>query len=134
MKFSEIVRAVITLATASEQARMIEGPDDDSPLLTSGGDPSSLKLRSAEERRLRDYLETQSPSVVYLLTALMYLGRGDFAAKSLLNQYREVRETFGEAKWAARQMLATMPLAQYLDEGLKKLAQTRVDIDRLLST
>jgi hypothetical protein len=134
MTFSEIVRQAISLARAADQARMAEGPDDDSPLVTLGGDVSTMRLRTAEERRLRDFLEAQAPEAVYGLTALSYLGRGDFDVKALRGHIQEVSETFGGPQWAARQMLGTMDLSELLEEGQKKLDQAHVDVDRLLPT
>jgi len=125
MKLSEIVPEVITLARAANQARTAEGPDDDSPL---------VRLQTTEECRLREFLEAQAPAVVFLLTAIMYLGRGDFDAKDLLDQYIEISVSFGNPKLAARQMLVKMPLPEYLEEGWHQLAQAGVDIDGLLPT
>ncbi len=132
MKFSEILRQAISRAKAAYQARLTEGPDDDSPMVASGGDASAIRLLTTAECQLREFLEAQSPSVVYMLTAIMYLGRGDFKAKDLSDEYTDMSERFGGSEWAARQMLGTMLLADYLEEGLKKLTKARVDIDKSL--
>lgn len=134
MKLSAIVPTVISLARAANQARMAEGSEDDSPILTSGGDTRAMKLQTAAERSLRDFLAAQPPSVVYMLTAIMYLGRGDFGTKELRHQYKDISESFGDPRWAARQMLGKMTLPEYLEEGLKKLAQVGVEVDKLLPT
>src|SRR5947207_303100 len=110
MKFSDIVQEVISLARAANEARFARGPAD-SPLVASGGIlsttiPGTKTPRTTpEERCLGDFLEAQSPSVVYMLTSIMYLGRGDFGVKSLRDQYADVSETFGDPRWAAKQML-----------------------------
>jgi len=130
MKFSDILQQAISLARAAYQARMTEGPEDDSPIVHSGSDSSSL---TAEERRLREFLDAQSAPVVYMLTTIMYLGRGDFDVNELPDQYADISETFGGPKWAARRMLQTLPLPDYLEEGLKKLADARLDVDKFLT-
>ncbi|MBI1918228.1 MAG: DUF3775 domain-containing protein [Planctomycetes bacterium] len=132
MTFSEILQQVISLARAANQARTAAGPDDDSPLVASD-QQSSLNLQTAEERRLREFLETQPPPVLYMLTAIMYLGRGDFDVKDLPDQYADTSETFGGPKGAARLMFQTVPLPEYLEEGRKKLADARIDTDKLLA-
>jgi hypothetical protein len=91
-----------------------------------------MKTRTAEERRIGEFLEAQPPSMVYMLVAIMYLGRGDFDTKDLLDQYADMNEAFGSPKWAIRQMLGKLPFPEYLQEGLKKLLRAGVDVDALL--
>ncbi len=138
MKFSEIVRKTIALAKAANKARMTEGPEDDSPLITSGAiitsdrDVAALKRGVTEaERRLYEFLAAQSPQAIYLLTALMYLGRGDFTASDLREHYVEVSETFGGPKGAVRQMFGTFPLPEFLAKGLKQAEAAGLDLDKL---
>ena len=133
MKLSEIVREVISTGRAANQARIADGAEDDSPMVTSGGDTATMKTRTAEERRLCEFLESQPPSVVYMLIAIMYLGRGDFDTQDLLDQYADMKEAFGSPKGAARQMLVTLPLPEYLEAGLKRLAHAGMDVDKLLT-
>jgi hypothetical protein len=92
-----------------------------------------MRVQPEEDYHLRTFLEGQPPPVVYMLTAIMYLGRGDFEARDLPDQYKDTSETFGDAKWAARQMLGKQPLPQYLENGLKKLAGAGIDPDSLLT-
>ena len=100
--------------------------------MTWGGDTATMMPRTAEERRLREFLEAQPPAVVYLLIAIMYLGRGDFEAKDLLDQYGDMSEACGNPKAAARQMVVKLPLPDYLEQGLNKLARAGMDVDKLL--
>jgi len=90
-------------------------------------------LRTSEERRVREFLLTQPAAVVYILIALMYLGRGDFDAKELLDQYADMRDEFGDPKSASRQMLVKFQLPDYLEQGLKKLATAGMDVDKLIA-
>ena len=134
MKFSEIVRDVISQAKAVQQERAADPVGDDSPILSSGGDLSTMTPpRLAAEQSLRVLLERLPPDVVYMLTAIMYLGRGDFPAEELQQHYHEIRDTFGDARWAARQMVAKQMLPEYLASGLKKLGDAGVNVDTLFT-
>jgi hypothetical protein len=133
MNFSEILKQAIVLAKQVYQARMARHTKDDSPIVASGSIPSTVKMRTIEETRLDAFLKAQPPSVVYMLTAIMYLGRGDFDAKALRDQYEELRETFGGKEWASRQMLEKLLLPDYLEQGQKALSQARVDTDQLIA-
>ena len=68
-----------------------------------------------------------------MLLAIMYLGRGDFDAKDLLDQFIETSETFGGPQWAAMQMLGKLPLPGYLEEGLRKLDRAGMNLDDLFA-
>jgi hypothetical protein len=133
MKFSEIGQKVIKLAREANQSRAGGRRKPDSPIVTSGGDPSmmTLNLPTREERALSAYLEKLPPAAVYLLAALMYLGRGDFGPKQLPDQYREISETFAGPQYAARQVAEKQPLPEYLEAGFRKLAAAGMDVDSL---
>ncbi len=132
MPFLDILRQAILLAKAAYESRMAHNRTDDLPIVASGSSAAVLKSRTAEERRLDSFLQSQTPAVVYLLTAVMYLGRGDFEVKDLRDQYEAMSESFGGREWAARQMMEKLPLPDYLEQGLQKLIQSRFDADRLL--
>jgi hypothetical protein len=131
MKLSEIIREVIAKARAANQGRVANGSEDDSPIVTSGSYTSMTKALTTEERRLREFLQAQPPSVVYMLTAIMYLGRGDFDPKDLLDQYTEISETFGGPKGAGGELFEKMLLPEFLEAGLQKLTHAGVDVDKL---
>lgn len=133
MNFSEILKQAIVLAKQAYQARMARDPKDDSPIVVSGNSPSAAKSRTAEELRLDAFFKAQPPAVVYMLTAIMYLGRGDFDVKGLRDHFEEISETFGGKEWAARLMLENLVLPDYLEAGQKALSQARVDVDKLLA-
>lgn len=142
MKFSEVLSQVIDLAKKANAARAQRARVTGGfPLVTSGvqvqgisvqvptgpvlgpapsGPPVSLPP-VPEEIALRHFLESQSPETVYMLTAVMYLGRGDFDAGRLLDNYALMGERFGDPRWAARQMADKVSLPQYLEEGCAKL-------------
>jgi hypothetical protein len=132
-KFTDVLQRTISLAKAAYQARLTGAKADDSPLVASGS-PSAVQLQTAEERALWEFLSGLSAPEVYLLTAVMYLGRGDFGPKDLPAQYEEVREAFGGQEWAERQMFDKMSLAEYLEQGSAKLARSRLDVDKVLNS
>jgi hypothetical protein len=133
MKVSEIAQEVISLAKAANEARSANGADD-SPIVASGAYTATVKPRMVEERRLRDFLEKQSASTIYMLLAITYLGRGDFEAKELLEQYRDMGDAFGNAQLAARQMFGMWTLPEFLENGMAKLARARVNVDKLIAS
>lgn len=126
-KFSEILQQAIDLAKEAYEARLNGDSDDDELMVVPG------KLRYPEERRLDAFFKAQPASVIYMLTAVMDLGRGDFNIKALRDRYMEVSETFGGKEWAARLMLEKGVLPKYLEAGQKALDQAHVDVDELLS-
>lgn len=133
MKFSDVLQQAISLAREAYEARTTGGRDDDSPLVTSGQDPSAAVL-STEERRLAEFLNGLPAPAVYMLTAIRYLGRGDFGVRDLHDRYVDISESFGGPKLAARDLLETLLLADCLEEGRKTLVRARIDVDKLLKT
>src|SRR5437868_5268727 len=117
MKLSEIVREVISMARAANAARMTSSEVDwpvvtsgsIQPIESSGSGRQAHKPRPVEVTRLREFLEGQPAGVVYLLTAIMYLGRGDFRVGELMDEFADMAETFGSPKLAAKQMLEKVP-------------------------
>jgi hypothetical protein len=130
MTLAQVGQQVISLSRAANQARVARGKVD-SPIVSAS--VPTMKLPSAAENALRDYLQSQSPEVIYMLMAIMYLGRGDFGPKELQDRYRDISETFGGKEWAATQMLEKQLLPEYLEEGFRRISRTHVDVDRLLS-
>lgn len=128
MNFSEILKQAIVLARQAYQTRMTRDTKDDSPLVAPDSAP-----RYREERQLDAFFKAQPASVIYMLTAIMYLGRGDFDVKALQDRYEEISETFGGKESAARLMLGKLLLPEYLEEGQKALSHAHVDVDKLLA-
>lgn len=131
MKFSKIVRKVISLSKAAIRTRM-ESTDEDQPMVTWEDYTSPTKPAVLEERRLREFLEAQPAEVIYMLTALMHLGGGDFGPKDLLDQYTEISETFGGPKNAAAHMFTSMLLSEDLENALRVLDESGIDVDGLV--
>lgn len=93
-----------------------------------------MLLPLPEETALRQFLESQSPETVYMLTAVMYLGRGDFDVGRLLDNAALMGERFAGPSGAAMQMADKFPLPHFLEEGWKKAVQANMDLDALVRT
>ena len=81
-----------------------------------------------EETNLLDFLLSLPPATIYMTTAIMYLGRGDFATSDgLMDQYTYVSNNFPDPKLASSQMFEKMPLPEYLEKGLKIIQNEKID-------
>jgi hypothetical protein len=85
-----------------------------------------------EEKELQKFYATLPEDLIYKLVLIMYLGRGDFDTRDLAGHYEALKQTFGKPEWAANQMMDRAPLADYLSEGLAKLKESGIDVDRML--
>jgi|GEM_PF-3728558 len=144
MKFAKILSQVIDLAKKANSARAQRARASNAfPAVTSGvqgqgiqvlGQPGvAVPSSLPEERALFQFIESQPPETIYLLTALMYLGRGDFDAGRLADNYGLMAQRFGDQRSAARQMADKIALPQYLEEGLRKASQANLDLDATVS-
>jgi hypothetical protein len=61
----------------------------------------------------------------------MYLGRGDFDAIELESTAQDLARAFPDRERVIRQVMAKGPLADYLEDGLGKLAVLGIDVDDL---
>lgn len=127
MNFSEILTQAIVLAKQAHEAR--ENRDDDEAVMV---DEDGIPL-FPEDLRLDTFFKAQPPPVIYMLTAVMYLGRGDFKVKALRRQYEDISESFGGKELAARLMFGKWVLPEYLEAGQKALSRAHVDVDKLLA-
>jgi hypothetical protein len=84
-----------------------------------------------EEKALTQFLSELPPELLYQLLLVMYVGRGDFDVGDLAGAYAALKQSFGEPKWAASQMLEKAPLAAYLSDGLAQLQEHGIDVDNL---
>jgi hypothetical protein len=115
MQFSVIVERVIALA------RQIREETD-------------RTRRLAIEDELCSFLRALSAAEIYMLTTLMYLGRGDFGTAGLLDSYVDMSDTFASSDLAVGQMLDKTPLHKYLQAGLERLAESGIDVNTLLTS
>jgi hypothetical protein len=84
-----------------------------------------------EEKILTEFLSEISPELLDQLILVMYLGRGDFDVKDLAGAYAALKQTVGEPKWVASQMMDKAALADYLSDGLVRLQEHGIDLDDL---
>jgi hypothetical protein len=89
---------------------------------------------SEKDMELKDFLLKQSVATIYMLTAIMYLGRGDFDDFDPLKRYSRITRAFGSPQDAVRQIYLKKPLARYLEDGLTILAKSGIDIDEFMES
>lgn len=144
MKFSDVLFHVIDLAKKANAARAqrahltvgvpavtTAAQSRSTPPVAPLGTPITLTALP-EERALQQFLESQSPETVYMLAAIMYLGRGDFDADGLLDNFAIMEDRFGDMTRAAWQMADKLALPDYLKAGMEKAAS--FDFDAIVST
>lgn len=124
MRLSEVIERAIALAQPIREASSEQGDE-----------PSeSLLKRLPQELELTTFLNSLPPATIYMLTAIMYLGRGDFGTVDLLGSYEEMSDTFDRPSDAVGQMVEKAPLSEYLNEGLSQLRRAGIDVDDLLES
>lgn len=133
MKLSELIQRTISLSARIRAARTAE---------LAQRDPDKLLICAAEEfgppppetHELRALLRRQPAATIYMMTCVMYLGRGDYDATDLMHRYEHMSDTFHKPVYAVEQMIGKNPLAEYLQDGLAQLHQAGIDVDSLLES
>ncbi len=130
VRLSEVVQEVIRLAERIRVYWDTELPKrhPDYPIVNPGEDSGPPP---PEEAQLRKLLMKLPAEMIYKLVLIMYLGRDDFDTRDLAEQFREIKDDFPKSEWAVSQMMAKAPLADYLIDGLAKLSQDQIDVDRI---
>jgi len=131
MKLSEKTKTVIALADAVLTYWDTELPKQyrDYPFVHPGEDQS---LRPPpQEKQLRDLLSALPDDMIYQLFLLTYLGRGDFGADDLANNYQAVKDSVGRPDELTSQLIYKSLLAGYLGDGLAELEKSGIDVDDL---
>ena len=118
MSFLDTVHRVIDLARQTNEYYDAELPKyhRDYPLIRPGevGPPPPRA-----EAELEAFMGSLPSDSIYRLMALMYLGRGDFAADDLQAMQTDLKKTYPKRKQAIDQILSKGPLAKYLRQGLR---------------
>lgn len=122
MKFSEVIARTVTLI---KWGRTVGGSDADRTSARTADPPA------AGCGELRQFLLDQSPVTIYLLTAVAYLGGGEYEPGQLVDVLLRVSRKFPTAVSAVDVLAGRSPLAEYLSDGLRKLTAARVNLDRL---
>lgn len=122
MKITHLIDRIVTIVTESSKRH--------------SNPPGFLDDRPPpENQRIRELLGGLSAATIFMLTLIMYLGRGDFGTEDLLDRYVEVGDTFKKPTWAVEQMLWKMPqLPRYMARGLQQLSDAGIDADQFLGT
>jgi Protein of unknown function (DUF3775) len=130
MNLSKATDKVIDLARKVRDYYTAELPKRHPSYPVIGIDEESVAA-PPEEQELRKFLLGLPDDLVYQMTLLMYLGRGDFGTDNLAESYEDLRGTFTEPGQAASQMIDKAPLADYLLDGLEVLRQHKISVDKL---
>ncbi len=130
MKLSDAIERVARLADAIRSYRDTELPKRHPryPLVQTGEDSGPP---APEEEKLKNLLAELPDDVLYKLTLIMYVGRGDFGTEDLAAGFEHVKEAFPEPEYAASQLSEKASLADYLTEGLAELRRNGIDVDDL---
>jgi hypothetical protein len=81
-----------------------------------------------------DFLRNQTAATVYMLAAVIYLGRGDFDDFDLLDRYTQMSETFAKVEYAVQQIAMKTPLPRYLQNRFDILTKAGIDIDEFMGS
>jgi hypothetical protein len=130
MTISEIAKEVIHLARVARAK--VENNQDEQLLDWCYRLLRENRSPVENTRELRDYLLGQSVAVIYTLTLIMYVGRGDIRVTDFRVLYDRVRWIFPTSREAVNQMVEKAPLPDYLDKGLRLFAAEGIDADLLL--
>jgi len=85
-----------------------------------------------EETELRAFLAALPEELLYQLTLIMYLGRGDFGTDDLAGYYEALKGTIGDPEQTTSQMMVYKAvLADQLSDGLEELRQHKINVDKM---
>lgn len=128
MMLSEIIRRTVELAKVVAAER-----DESEAQLPEVVNLALLPERgpSAAGDELKTFLRQQTVAVIYTLLSIMYLGRDRGNVKGFLEHYYRLRDQFDKPEYAIAQMLSKIHLVDYLDEGVKRLQKSKINIDTL---
>jgi Protein of unknown function (DUF3775) len=88
---------------------------------------------SEADNKLIEFLRNQRAATVYMLAAVMYLGRGDFDDDfDPLDRYTQMAETFAKVEYAVQQIAFKVPLPHYLQDGFDILTKAGIEIDEFM--
>jgi hypothetical protein len=130
MKLSEAVREVIRLGDASRAYwdRELPRRHPHYPVIRAGEESAPPP---PEDVQLQALLKNLPEDQLYALILLTYVGRGDFSADHLLDDYQTMKETFPSKDLAIAQMTAIKTLAEYLMDAMDEIHKRHIDLDSL---
>lgn len=129
MKLSEDLTRIITLAKSIRMYWEEESPKrhPNYPLICLNED---LGPPPEEKQQLKQLLESFTAAELYLLTMLMYVGRGDMGVDDLLDDYESMSDSFSKPQWAVDQLLSKSSLDIYLTAGMARLSEAQIDLQQ----
>jgi hypothetical protein len=129
MKLSEDLTRIITLAKSIRMYWEEESPKrhPNYPLICLKED---FGPPPEEKQQLRQLLESFTAAELYLLTMLMYVGRGDMGVDDLLDDYESMSDSFSKPQWAVDQLLSKSSLDIYLTAGMARLSEAQIDLQQ----
>ena len=128
MSFLDTVHRVIDLAREVSRFNENELPKyyRNYPFISPGEDNPP---RPPAEGKLEKYLKTQPDDVIHALSNFMYVGRGDKSVDDMLDGPDRQKDTFSSKNSAIKHMMAQVPLAEYLEDGLARVTTAGVDLN-----
>jgi hypothetical protein len=129
MKLSEDLTRIISLAKSIRMYWEEERPKrhPNYPLICLNED---FGPPPEEKQQLRRLLESFTAAELYLLTLLMYVGRGDMGVDDLLDDYESMSDSFSKPQWAVDQLLSKSSLDIYLTTGMARLSEAQIDLQQ----
>jgi hypothetical protein len=135
MNFSEVVHKVIDLSGKIRDYYDTEMPKrfPNYPLINSAAGESEEDVPPPpEEKELSDFLASLPEETIYQLYLLMHLGRWEFSANDLAENYERLKKMVETAENAVFEMTAfDTTLGGNLLDGLEELRQHKINIDKM---
>lgn len=131
--FDQVLAQVVDLANKANASRMQRATFSSGYPMVSSSIGIPAVSPTAEETVLRQYLEGLPIEVVFLLTALAELGRGDYEADRLLDRFARMPLRYGAGPWAARMLTDKIPLPRQLEVGVRKAQAAGIDLEAAVS-
>ncbi len=134
MRLSEIVERIIILKTAilEHDTASLEKRFPGQKFIRMSDLAANPGPVAPERPVLRAFLMSLPVATIYAIEFIMYLGRGDFDPDEFLERYEQMSDTLDKPEWDVDHMMGKNPLAMYLSDGVKRLSEANIDVDRLL--
>lgn len=133
MRFSEITARVLELAWARNAFWTAHlGREPPATTVRVEALPGAPLPPAPAEAELERFLTSLSPAAVYMLGAVVAIGRGHEDAPKLMRCYEQTSNRFPRPADAARDLLRHVFLADHLEDGLRDLTTWGTDLDELM--
>lgn len=124
MTRTHAIRELIRLGELSHKELLKRHPDY--PIVHSGEDSSPP---SNVDEQIHDLLKDLPERDLYILLALMYVGRGDFDINHLKAAYLKMKDIFPSRDLAIYQMMGKAVLSEYLADAMDEVTDHHIDLD-----